>query len=417
MIFAGIATLVLLLVLKSKTISTFQTAPILFSYAIFVTVFQLIRLTSALFFKRSLKRIISEYKHVDGYFPSVTFVVPCKNEEGAIYNTLIKCFEADYPKDMIEVIAINDGSTDYTLEEMRRVQKKHPNLVLIDWKINQGKREGMAAGFRLAKGDIIVQLDSDSYINPKTFYKIVEPFKNPTIGAVCAHAHAQNADRNVITRMQEAYYYTSFRIMKAAESTFSTVFCCSGCASAYRKDVALPLLNEWLTEKFLGNLVTYGDDRSLTGYILRGGFKTIYSDEVVAYTIVPETKKQFYKQQLRWKKSWIINGIFTFKYIFKRDPFIATFYFVPLMLISILAPIFAFWGLIALPIINNEFPWLYLLGIFLLTSLFLLYYRFTNPYDKYWKYFYLWQALNSIFLSYIIVIALFKINDRGWGTR
>ena len=63
-------------------------------------------------------------------------------------------------------------------------------------------------------------------------YKLVEPFQHPEIGAVCAHADPENADYSWLTKMQAAYYYMSFRILKAAESTYGVVFCCSGCSSS-----------------------------------------------------------------------------------------------------------------------------------------------------------------------------------------
>jgi hyaluronan synthase len=99
----------------------------------------------------------------------------------------------------------------------------------------------MAAGFEASHSEIIIQLDSDSYIEPKTFRDLIAPFQNRRVGAVCAVGEPKNADKNIITRMQAAYYFMSFRILKAAESTYDTVFCCSGCCSAYRKSAVMPV--------------------------------------------------------------------------------------------------------------------------------------------------------------------------------
>ncbi len=161
-----------------------------------------------------------------------------------------KSFEVDYPESKKEVIVINDGSTDNTISILRKLEKEFDKLIIIDWKKNKGKRHGMAAGFKIEKGDIIIQVDSDSYIEPKDFRKFIKPFSNNKIGAVCAHANPENAEKNVLTKMQAAYYFMSFRILKAAESTFGTVFCCSGCSSAYRKKAVEPIMNEWLLKSF-----------------------------------------------------------------------------------------------------------------------------------------------------------------------
>lgn len=275
----------------------------------------------------------------------------------------------------------------------------------------------MVEGFRKAKGEIIVQLDSDSYINPKTFRNLINPFQNSEIGAVCAHADPENADENLLTKMQAAYYFMSFKIFKAAESTFMSVFCCSGCSSAYRKSIVLPILEEWLNEKFLGKLVTWGDDRALTSWVLKEGYKTVYTDKAQAYTIVPNNFRQLLKQQLRWKKSWVINSIITGRFIYKKNLFIAFIYFFPLVAISFLTPFIAFTSLVYMPIIKGFIPLYYILGGLLVTLLFVLYCKHLSPKNKYLPYLFIWQLLNIFIFCYIIIYAVIRIQDRGWGTR
>src|SRR5581483_1409835 len=241
-----------------------------------------------------------------------------------------------------------------------------------------------------ATGEIIIQLDSDSYIEPSTFRNLIKPFRNPNIGAVCAHSDPENADANVLTKMQAAYYFVSFRILKAAESTFLNVFCCSGCSSAYRKDVVLPIMDEWLNETFLGLPITWGDDRALTNWVLKRGYDTIYTDEVQAYTICPETFRKFLKQQVRWKKGWFVNSLFASKFILKRDPFVALTYFFPLIFVTLATPFVATMALIYNPIFHRTNPIFYVLGAFLVALIITIYYRFVDRENKYWPYVFLW---------------------------
>ena len=411
-------SLALIIYVKSKTAELYISDPLIFGYATFVTMFQLSRVIAAFFHKKTNEEIVKNKSSTKkAYEPDVSFVIPCKNEQESIAKTVDKCFAANYPKNKLEVIVINDGSTDNTgtiLNKCRQIYGNH--LIVVHWAQNRGKRHGMAEGFRLAKGEVIIQLDSDSYIVPETLPKMVQFFENPEIGAVCAHADPENADKNLLTKMQAAYYFVSFRILKAAESAFASVFCCSGCSSAYRRDIVMPILDEWLEEKFFGLPVTWGDDRALTNRVLKGGFRTVYTYEVRAYTIVPEKLKIFLKQQVRWKKGWFVNSIFASKFIYYRDPFVAFTYFYPLILVTLLTPFMALRALIINPI-RGVSPFYYIAGVILVAVIIVLYYRFLSRENKYWPYVFVWSGINMILLSFVLFYALATIQNRKWGTR
>lgn len=412
----------LLILLKSKTATDFNLEPYLFSYAIFVTTFELSRIISSMLYENSYKSLLDEKYSGDDllskyYEPTVAFIVPCKNEERDIGDSIIQCYQTDYPREKIEVIVINDGSTDRTMLILKELQKFYPSLKIIDWPKNQGKRWAMAAGFKVSNSEIIIQLDSDSHIEPKTFRELIAPFRNSKVSAVCAYGEPKNADSNIITRMQAAYYFMSFRILKAAESTFDTVFCASGCCSAYRKSAVMPIIYNWLSESFLGRPVTWGDDRALTSWVIKTGGKTVFSSRALAYTVVPDNLRQLLKQQLRWKKSWIINFFFTIRFIFKKQPFVALFYYLPLIFISLLTPIMTFRALIYAPLTMGILPLYHIAGILIVTAIMVIYYRYLDKNNKYWPYLFLWSLFTMFVLSFMIVWAAVRIQDRGWGTR
>jgi len=419
LLFLASVTLLVILYLKSRSSIALVGDPPLFIYTVGITMFQLSRLLSAILYRRTNHHYLAAPARsaAGEYEPAVSFVIPCKDEEDAIAKTVTKCFEAHYPKDKLEVIVINDGSTDGTIDILRGLQARYDRLVVVDWKENRGKRHGMAEGIRRATGEIIIQLDSDSYISPETFRNLVHPFRNPEIGAVCAHADPANAEKNWLTRMQAAYYFVSFRILKAAESTFMTVFCCSGCSSAYRRSIVLPILDRWLAEKFLGLPVTWGEDRALTNWVLRLNYRTIYSEQVHAHTICPDTVKKFLKQQIRWKKGWLVNSIFASAFILRRDPFVALTYFFPLFVISLITPFIAVKSLILGPIFRGALPLYYISGVFLMSFIMTLYYRWISRENKYWPYVFVWSAVNMVFLSFVLFYSVATIQNRKWGTR
>src|SRR5581483_11264897 len=158
------------------------------------------------------------------------------------------------------------------------------------------------------------------------FYRIVQPFADPKIGAVSGHILAVEEKDNFISKMEAVRYYVSHRIMKAAESIFGTVTCCPGAFSAYRRSAVVKIIPTWLKQTFMGAPATFGDDRSLTNYILRD-FQVIYHAGALCLTYVPKTMFQFFRQQLRWKKSWARETTVAVRIMYKKHPVAALFYY------------------------------------------------------------------------------------------
>ena len=94
-------------------------------------------------------------------------------------------------------------------------------------------------------------------------------------------------------------------------------------------------MDAWLNQKFLGQKATFGDDRAMTNFVLKK-HRTFYQDSAVCSTIVPNKYKVFLKQQMRWKRSWLRESIIAGKYIWRKEPFMAVFFYVGL-LVPILA--------------------------------------------------------------------------------
>ena len=112
-----------------------------------------------------------------------------------------------------------------------------------------------------------------------------------------------NSRESWITRMQAVRYFVAFRVCKAAESIFGAVTCCSGCFSAYRREaIAAGRSSAGRTSASSGGPATYGDDRSLTNFVLRD-WKVRYDEPArsAARSCRP-TSALFLRQQLRWKR-------------------------------------------------------------------------------------------------------------------
>jgi len=131
--YALIFAIIFFIVIKIK-INDFQVNELrfVFGYTIFITLFMLSRISGSFLYMNYKEKMSMKHKIKlsEGYEPSVTFIIPCKNEEKVIYHTIKKCLESDYPTNKKEVIAINDGSDDNTLNEMLRFKRENPSLNL-----------------------------------------------------------------------------------------------------------------------------------------------------------------------------------------------------------------------------------------------------------------------------------------------
>lgn len=399
-----------ILVLKTATISSIADEWFFGFYSLLITTYILSRFILAHF--HATPRVDLSYE------PTITFVVPAKNEEDNIAETIRRFAEVEYPKEKVEVIAINDGSTDNTYNEMVRVAEEVKSSVasieLVSWKKSRGKRHGMAEGVKRAHGDIIIFIDSDSFIAPDAVRHLVKYFAEPTVGAVSGHTDVYNADTNLLTQMQAVRYYIAFTVYKAAESVFGTVTCCPGCCSAYRREYLLPFINEWLHQKFFGEECTFGDDRSLTNFVIRR-YEAVYSIEAKAHTVVPDTFGKYIRQQQRWKKSWIRETFIASTFMWKKNPF-AAFSFYAYVFLAFASPIVFIRAMFWYPIFTGVLPIIYLLGLFLMLFIHGLFYRIkVGPRAWFLAIASFW--FNTVILMWQLPWALITIRDSRWGTR
>jgi hyaluronan synthase len=285
---------------------------------------------------------------------------------------------------------------------------------VVDWKENRGKREGMAEGVKMARGELVVFIDSDSFIKKDCIRHLVKYFKDPQIGAVSGHTDVYNSSYNMMTRMQAVRYYISFRIYKAAESVFGLVTCCPGCCSAYRREYLNEFIDEWLDQKFLGKKCTFGDDRSLTNFMLRK-YKTVYSTEARAETVVPDNFKKYLKQQQRWKKSWVRETLIASSFMWRKS-FFAAFFFYTYVFLAMVAPVVFFRAVIWYPIQHGTWPFVYLIGLFSMLLLHGIYYRIEVG-DKKWFLAIVAFWFNTVVLIWQLPWAMVTVSDNKWGTR
>lgn len=350
-----------------------------------------------------------------GYRPSVAVVVPAYNEGESVVRTIEACLAQDYPPDLLQVIVVDDGSTDDTWSRIVRVAQANPTRVRVQSLVgNQGKRAAMMHGARCTDSEIVVFIDSDSEPAPDGVGKIVQAFADETVGAASGLTHARNPDVNVLTRMQAARYLLSFQLLKAAESVVGAVTCCSGCFAAYRRDAIEPLLQDWAQQRFLGVACTYGDDRALTNRVIRAGHRSVYHSGALAVTDVPETWSTFFRQQLRWKKSWVREGPILLSHLWRSRPVAFPFMLVA-VLVGFVSPVIAVLSLAVAPSLTGELPIVYAAGLVAVALAYAVFHRSVSA-DGRWG----WSMAATMFylaFSFQILWAMARVRDGRWGTR
>jgi hyaluronan synthase len=351
-----------------------------------------------------------------GLEPSIAIIVPAFNEGAAVARTIDSCFELDYPASKLEVVVIDDGSSDDTWDHMVAAAAKHPEDAVrcIALGSNQGKRAAMAAGIRETTAEIMVFVDSDSHPAPQAVRRLVQGFAAPDVGAISGLTYVRNSGTNVLTRMQAVRYYVSFQLLKSAESVVGAVACCSGCFAAYRRSAVMEVLAEWEHQRFLGVECTYGDDRALSNMLLRRRWRTLYARNAEAWTDAPDRYQKFFVQQLRWKKSWAREGPLLLAHLWRTRP-IAFPFAVVATIASLMSPIVLGYNLFYTPIAGRMTPVVYLLGLYLVSMAYGLLYRALRS-DGLWKYA---IAATVFYLAFSAQLfwAMVRIRDGSWGTR
>lgn len=250
--------------------------------------------------------------------PRVTVVIPAYNEGPMVERSIASVIRADYPADRLEVLVVDDGSRDDTFFHIERLRQEHPSIVrVIRFAGNRGKRAGLAAGFRAARGEIVVTIDSDSEIERDTLRAMVAPFADRHVGAVAGKVTVLNRS-NLIGAMLDVQYTLAFDFGRAAESSIRTVACCPGALSAFRLAVILPHLDGWLGQTFLGRPVAHGEDQALTNIVLRAGFDTVYQANATIRTLAPVRYRQLTRMFLRWERSYVVEGFAFARFMFTR---------------------------------------------------------------------------------------------------
>jgi cellulose synthase/poly-beta-1,6-N-acetylglucosamine synthase-like glycosyltransferase len=369
--------------------------------------------------------------------PRVSLLVAVMNEQLVIDQCVRSMVASDYPD--LEVVVVDDASTDGTAARLTELADELGfRCVLLEE--NVGKKRALIAAASHATGEVIAFTDSDCVMAPDALRRCVAALvAHPSLGAVSGHARALNADATLLTRVQDTWYEGSFRVVKAAEATLGSVTCVSGPLAVFRRDAIWNYLPAWSADRFLGGEFRFATDRQLTGYVLGQKWKgrrlkerhpdprfttedyparswrVGYVQSARVLTVVPETLPAFLRQQVRWKKSFVRNLVFTGSFMWRRGVGPSALYYGHALWV-VAAPVMAVRHLVWAPAHGLwMLSLLYLGGVTIKGVAWGVAYLVDNRGSTRWRYRPLMSIISSVVLSWLLPYALLTIRRGVWS--
>lgn len=235
-------------------------------------------------------------------YPGVTVLVACYNEEGAIARTLTSLAAQDYQGEL-EVVILNDGSTDGTVAAAREALTRlvfppRHQVQILDLPRNMGKATALNTGLATTRHMLVLTVDGDCQLACDAVSNIVERMLADPADtvAVAGAVLVRNSRRNLLTRAQEWDYFHGIAAVKRMQSMYHGTLVAQGAFSLYRRD-ALQEVGGWPA--------CVGEDIVVSWALLKAGYRIGYAEDALVFTDVPDRLTQFARQRKRWSRGLI----------------------------------------------------------------------------------------------------------------
>ena len=222
--------------------------------------------------------------------PLITIVIPCHNEAAHGAEAILAALAQNYTN--IEVIAVNDGSTDGTADMFDELANAHPALRVIHLARNQGKAMALRMGALAARGEYIVCIDGDAMLEPDAAAYLITPMLGrPRVGAVTGNPRIRTRS-TLIGRIQVGEFSSIIGLIKRTQRVYGQIFSISGVVAAFRRE-ALDDVGYWSLD-----MVT--EDIDITWKLQRNQWLVFFEPRALCWILMPETLRGLWKQRERW---------------------------------------------------------------------------------------------------------------------
>lgn len=263
------------------------------------------------------------------HFPTVAIIVPVWNEEKTVHGTVASLLALNYPKDKLEVIVVDDGSTDNTWAEISKY-KDNPQVKIFQ-KENGGKHTAVNFGIDQTQADLIGCLDADSFVTPNALIYMVDAFnRHPDIMAT-APSMVIHEPKNLLQFAQKVEYNMS-TYNKKMLSFLGAIHVTPGPFSIFRRQV-FDIIGKF--RKAHGT-----EDQEIAYRMQEHHLRIYHCHQALVHTSSPDTIKKLYKQRLRWIYGFIQNTIDYRRLIFRTKYGNFSWFTLPSGMISIVAVVY-----------------------------------------------------------------------------
>lgn len=225
--------------------------------------------------------------------PMVSILIACHNEADTIASTIERLNHLDYPH--YEIIAIDDGSTDKTFAVLSKLLDSYERLRIVQMKKNAGKANALYHGLLCSKGEILVGVDADSYLEKDALLYMIPHFTNHNsgerVGAVTGNPRVRNRS-SLLSKIQLCEYASIISLTKRTQRILGKVMTVSGVCVAYRKRA---LLDCHLWDRDLQT-----EDVAVTWKLEKKFWDVRYEPKALCWMLVPEKLSNLWKQRRRW---------------------------------------------------------------------------------------------------------------------
>lgn len=244
--------------------------------------------------ERNRGNVLSDLPVLSEY-PSVSILIPCYNEGENVRETIEYLLHQQYPN--LEIIAINDGSKDNTLEILHELADQHPQIRVVNLASNQGKAVGLRTAALLANSEILIGIDGDALLAPNATAWIVRHFlEDPHVGAVTGNPRIRNRS-TLLGKIQVGEFSAIVGMIKRAQRSYGHVFTISGVIAGFRK-TALHDVGYWSPD-----MVT--EDIDISWKLQLSGWAIRFEPNALCWVLMPETLNGLWKQRSRWAQGGV----------------------------------------------------------------------------------------------------------------